>query len=149
MWHIQNLKQEWLLACVTLNKRSFESFTCLDPMTNLLSILCFDGNPFNKITTKHKKKLKQEWLLSCFLVVVAVFLKIFTGWAVKGSVSDGLTCLGQACLSLILHKSQTERGPERSCRINTKGSYTGLGIRNTSTTTKTRVAYGNYHQACV
>ena len=34
-------------------------------------------------------------------------------------------------------------------RINTQGSYLALEIRNTSTTTKTCVAYGNSHLAYV
>ena len=46
-------------------------------------------------------------------------------------------------------KSETERGPERSCRINTQGSSLALEIRNISTTTKTWVTYGNSHLACV
>ena len=46
-------------------------------------------------------------------------------------------------------QTETERGPERSCRINTEGSQLALEIRNTSATTKTRVAYGNSHLACV
>ena len=44
--------------------------------------------------------------------------------------------------SLISQKSETERGPERSCGINTQGSYLALEIRNTSTT-KTWVTYCN------
>ena len=44
-------------------------------------------------------------------------------------------------------KSETERGPERSCIINTQGSSLALEIRNTSTTTKTWVTYGNSHLA--
>ena len=42
---------------------------------------------------------------------------------------------------------ETERGPERSCRINTQGSQLELERCHTNTTT-TRVAYGNSHLAC-
>ena len=34
-------------------------------------------------------------------------------------------------------------------QINTQGSQSALKIRNTSTTTKTQVAYGNSHLACM
>ena len=50
---------------------------------------------------------------------------------------------------LIVHESETERCPERSCRINTQGSLLALKRRLSSTTTKSRVAYGNSHLACV
>ena len=48
-----------------------------------------------------------------------------------------INCEGQSHEEFINHKSETERGPERSCRSNTQGRSLPLEIRNTSTTTKT------------
>ena len=50
------------------------------------------------------------------------------------------------CQWMVSHKSETGRGPERSCRINTQWSSLALERHHTSTTEKTWVAYGNLCQ---
>ena len=57
--------------------------------------------------------------------------KLTFGWLVK--------------LTLNWLQSETERGPERLCRINKHGSKSAPKRRHMNTTTKT---YGNSHLAC-
>ena len=83
-------------------------------------------------------------------ILIFVLNFLLSGLLMLGSRGNLLTLefqLPRTCILLLQlcssKKSETEWGPECSCRINTQGSSLALEIRNTSTTAKTWVTFGN------